>query len=133
VSVQEAIVAGVVDRFHMSRKKACLWVTLITLIVGVIVCLGYNVLYFELTLPNHTVGQILDVLDYISNYCLMPIVALLTCLLVGWVVGPQTVIDEVTLGGFKFSRKALYVVMVKVVVPILLLILLLQSLGILSL
>jgi hypothetical protein len=33
------------------------------MIVGVIVCLGYNKLYFELKLPNGTVAQILDVME----------------------------------------------------------------------
>ena len=87
-------------------------------------------LYFELTLPNHSVGQILDVMDYISNFVLMPVVAITTCILVGWIIKPKSIIEEVTLGGFKFGRERLYVVMVKVITPIMLLFLLLQSLGI---
>ena len=42
---------------------------------------------------------------------------------------PKTVIDEITLGGNKFQRKTLYLVMVKVIAPIILLLLLLQALG----
>ena len=94
-----------------------------------IVCLGYNALYFEFTLPNGTVGQILDIMDYISNNCLMPLVAFLTCILVGWVIKPKTIIDEVTQGKFKFQRKGLYIVMIKFIAPALLLVLLLQSIG----
>ena len=59
----------------------------------------------------------------------MPVVAIATCLLVGWVVKPKTVIDEITLGGHRFNREKLYVVMVKFVTPVMLLFLLLQSLG----
>ena len=133
VSVMEAIVASAMDKLHTSRKKAALGVTLVALIAGIVVCLGYNKFYFEATLPNSTSpGQILDVMDYISNYFLMPIVAIATCILIGWVVKPKTVIDEVTAGGFRFGRKRLYVVMVKVVAPILLFFLLLQSLGVLQ-
>lgn len=102
------------------------------LVVGILVCLGYNVLYFEAALPNGTVGQLLDVLDYLSNYCLMPVVSLSTCILVGWIIKPQTLIDEVTLGGVRFSRERLYVVMVRYIAPLLLLLLLLQALGILT-
>lgn len=98
-----------------------------------IVCLGYNVLYFELKLPNGAVAQILDLMDYLSNNLLMPTVALLSCILIGWVVKPQTIIDEVTIGGYKFVRKKLYIVMVKFVAPVLLAALLLQSLGVFSL
>ena len=130
VSVMEAIVSSIMDKFHFSRKKSTLLVTAYALLVGAAVCFGYNFLYFAVTLPNGTVGQILDVMDYISNNCLMPLVALLTCILVGWIVKPKTVIDEVTLGGFRFRRKTLYIVMIKIVAPILLFVLLLQSFGI---
>lgn len=129
VSILEAIVASAMDKFHMSRKKATVLVSAYGLIGGLVVCLGYNVLYFELTLPNGTVGQILDVMDYISNYVLMPVVAIASCVLIGWVVKPKTIIDEVTVGNVKFGREKLYVVMVKVVTPIMLLLLLAQALG----
>ena len=95
--------------------------------------MGYNKLYFEFKLPNGTKAQILDVMDYLSNNCLMPLVALLTCILIGWGVKPKTIIDEVTEGGFKFRRKTLYIIMVKFIAPVLLVLLLLQSLGIIKL
>ena len=60
----------------------------------------------------------------------MPVVAIATCILVGWFAKPQAIIDEVTLGGIKFGREKLYVVMVKYVTPVMLLFLLLQSLGV---
>ena len=129
VSVMEAVVSGVIDKFSMERKKATLLVGLIALVGGIVVCLGYNVFYFELTLPNGSVGQVLDVMDYVSNYVLMPVVAIATCLLVGWVVAPKTVVEEITLGGHRFGREKLYVVMVTFVTPVMLLFLLLQSLG----
>lgn len=129
VSVMEAIVSSTMDKFHLSRKKSTVLVTAYAIIAGVIVCLGYNILYFELTLPNGAVAQILDVMDYVSNNLFMPLVALLTCILIGWVVKPKTVIDEITVGGNKFQRKALYVVMIKVIAPLILLLLLLQAVG----
>ena len=129
VSVMEAIVSSTMDKFHLSRKKSTLLVTVYGIIAGVIVCLGYNVLYFELTLPNGAAAQILDVMDYVSNNLFMPLVALLTCVLIGWVVKPKTVIDEISIGGNKFQRKALYVAMIKVIAPIILLLLLLQAMG----
>ena len=100
------------------------------IIVGAIVCFGYNFLYFELELPNGSVGQLLDLMDYISNNCLMPLVSLLTCILIGWVVKPKTIIDEVTLGRYKFGRKRLYIAMITVIAPLLLILLLLQAFGI---
>lgn len=129
VSVMEAIVSSIMDKFGITRQKSTILVTIYALVFGIIVCLGYNILYFEVTLPNGSVGQILDIMDYISNNCLMPLVALSTCILIGWVVKPKTVIDEVTIGGYRFQRKGLYIAMIKVVAPIMLFFLLLQSVG----
>jgi len=133
VSVMEAIVSSVIDRFHLERRKATLLVTLYALVFGAIVCLGYNVFFFSITLPNGSAAQILDVMDYISNYLLMPVVAITTCIMVGYVIKPQAIIDEVSIGGVKFSRRALYLFTIKYAAPILLFFLLLQSLGLFSL
>ena len=129
VSIMEAIVASITDQFHVNRKTATIITSIIALVGGIVVCLGYNIFYFELTLPNGGVAQILDVMDYVSNNILMPVVAIASCVLIGWVVKPKTVIDEVTLGGLKFGREKLYVVMVKFITPVMLLFLLLQALG----
>lgn len=132
VSIMEAIVVSLMDKFHISRIKAAVIETVIALAGGIIVCLGYNKLYFDITLPNGAHAQVLDVMDYISNNILMPIVAIGTCILIGWVVKPKTVIDEVEKTGHKFGRKHLYIVMIKVIAPLLLVILFLKSLGLLT-
>ncbi len=132
VSVMEAVVSSLMDKFHMSRIKAAAIETVIALAGGIVVCLGYNKLYFEISLPNGTKAQILDIMDYISNNCLMPLVAIGTCILIGWIVKPKTVIDEVEKSGCRFGRKKLYIVMIKFVAPILLVILLLKSLGVIT-
>lgn len=132
VSVMEAVVASFMDQFHISRTKAAVIETLIALVGGLAVCLGYNVWYFEWELPNGSTAQILDIMDYISNSCLMPVVAIGTCILIGWIVKPDVVIDEVEKNGCKFGRRKLYLLMLKYVAPVLLLVLLLKSLGILT-
>ena len=130
VSVMEAIVSGLMDKFHLTRKKSAVITTVYAVVGMLVVCFGYNIWYFELKLPNGATAQILDVMDYLSNNIFMPLVAILSCILIGWVVKPKTVIDEVTRNGEKFGRKKLYIVMVKFVAPILLALLLLQSFGI---
>ena len=129
VSVMEAIVSSFVDRLGYSRKKSTFIVIIYALIVGIIVCLGYNYLYFEVTLPNGSVGQILDIMDYLSNNIFMPLVALLESILIGWIVKPDLIIEEVTQGKIKFGRRKLYIVMIRFVVPFMLLVLLLQAAG----
>ncbi len=132
VSVMEAVVSSFMDKFHMSRIKAAAIETVIALAGGVLVCLGYNKLYFDIKLPNGANAQILDIMDYISNNCLMPLVAIGTCILIGWIMKPDTVLDEVEKSGHKFGRKGLYVVMIRYIAPVLLLVLLLKSIGILK-
>lgn len=130
VSILEAVVSGMIDKFEFERRHAALAESAIALIIGVIVCLGYNKLYFEITLPNGATAQILDVLDYVSNQILMPILAIGTCVLIGWVTKPKYIIDEVTRNGEHLGRKTLYKIMVQFVAPALLVVLLLKSVGI---
>lgn len=132
ISIMEAVVSSLMDKFHLSRAKACLLETAIALVGGIVVCLGYNKWYFDITLPNGAHAQILDVMDYLSNNLFMPLVAIGTCILIGWILKPKTIIDEVEKTGSKFSRRGLYVVMIKYITPVLLVILLLKSVGILT-
>lgn len=60
VSVMEAVVSSFMDKFHVTRTKAATIETGIALVGGVVVCLGYNKLYFEVKLPNGAVAQILE-------------------------------------------------------------------------
>jgi len=131
ISIMEALVSSVMDKFKVERQKGVLIIAAIALVVGVIVCMGYTCFYFEATLAPIAGGQILDVLDYVSNSLLMPVVAIATCILVGWIIRPKTVIDEITRNGETFGRKGLYVIMVKYITPIMLVVLLAKSLGIL--
>ncbi len=132
VSVMEAVVSSLMDKFHLSRIKAATIETAIALVGGVFVCLGYNKLYFNIKLPNGSSAQLLDIMDYISNNCFMPIVAIGTCILIGWITKPSMVIDEAEKTGCKFSRKKLYILMIRYIAPILLVILFLKSMGILT-
>ena len=130
VSLLEAVVSGMVDK-GMGRKKSTIIETVIALVIAVVVCLGYNLLYFEFKLPNsENPGQILDILDYVSNNILMPVLAIGTCILIGWITKPKAIIDEATKNGERFFRKHLYTAMVKFVAPVLLFILLLGSFGV---
>lgn len=130
VSIMEAIVGACMETFKSSRKKISIIITIIAAAAAVVVCLGYNVLSFGVTLPTGATGQnLLDVLDYVSNSLLMPVISLLTCIVIGWVVKPKWVIDEVESSGAKFGRKKLYTVMIKYIAPALMALLFLQSIG----
>ena len=130
VSVMETLVANCMEIFHKGRREMCAIVGIYSLITAVFICLGYNVLYFELPLPTGDTAQLLDVMDHISNSFLMPFISLLTSILVGWVVGPQWIISEVEKNGETFRRAGLYRVMIRYIVPVVMLILFLTSTGI---
>ncbi|MBE5901382.1 MAG: sodium-dependent transporter [Lachnospiraceae bacterium] len=132
VSLMEAVVASFMDQFNWERKRASIFEGICCFVIAVIVCLGYNKLYFEFTLPNGAVAQILDILDYLSNNLFMPIIAIAECILVGWVLGPSSIEEEIEKGGVKMGRKGLYEIMVKFVAPILLFVLFLRAAGVLT-
>ena len=61
----------------------------------------------------------------------MPIAALLTSIFVGYVLKPKAIIDEVKISS-KFRLEKLFVVIIKYVAPVMLIIILLTSLGIIK-
>ena len=135
ISILEAVVSSLMDKFKWSRKKAVVVETVIALILGVVVCLGFvegsPFNFKNLTLPNGSQGaQMLDIFDYVSNSILMPIVAIGTCIFVGWIIKTQVIENEATKNGEKFGRRHMYRAMVKYIAPILLAILLLTAFGV---
>ncbi len=131
ISVLESIAANVMEIFHIGRKKAVGILTAVYLAASGVIALGYSLFYLDIPLPNGSVGQLLDLMDYISNSVMMPFIALLSTILIGWVVTPDYVIDELQRGGTPFRRKKLYRIMIRYIAPIMMLLLFLQSTGIL--
>ncbi len=131
VSIMEAIVSGIIDRFNISRLKATLIVAVYGILLGVACSFGFgiwsNVKFFGF--------DILDFLDFVSNSVLLPLVGMLTCIVVGFVIKPKTVIEEIEING-PFKMKGFYTVMVKWVAPIFIFAILvssiLQGLGVLT-
>ncbi len=132
VSIMETLVASCMTLFHTTRKRMSLIIGALSAAAAALICLGYNVLYFELPLPNGSVGQLLDVMDYISNSFLMPLISFLTCIFVGWVVGPKWIEEEMESTGDPFKRKKLYSFMIRFVAPVIMAVLFLQSTGLLK-
>ena len=122
VSLMETVVSIFQDTFHWSRKFTCTLVMLGCLVLALPSSLGYGLLDWIAPLGL----SLLDFFDFISNSVLMPIVALLTCLFVGWVVKPKLVIDEVKLSS-SFSREKLFVVVVRYIAPVCILLILISS------
>ena len=124
ISLMETIVSVVMDKTPLGRKHATLIVTIAVLLIGMLSCLGYGPLGAVKIIGM----QFLDFFDFLSNSVLMPIVAFLTCILIGHVVGTRVISDEVTQNGAAFHREKLHRVMIRWVAPVLLVAILVSEL-----
>lgn len=132
VSIMETLVATTMSIFKMSRRKTSVIIGVLSLAAAVVICMGYNVFYFEVKLPNGATAQLLDIMDYISNSFLMPLISFLTAIFVGWVIKPKWIASEMKISADRFHKEKLYNVMIKFVVPVIMAMLFLQSTGFLS-
>lgn len=119
--------------FTQERKKTTRVLSVIYLIATAVIALGYSIFYVEVALPNGSTGQLLDIMDYISNSFMMPFISLLSAILIGWIMKPSWIAEEMELNGEKFKRKKLYNVMMRYIMPVIMVILFLQSTGVLNL
>lgn len=113
ISLTETLVSIVTDKFGWSRKKSTFIVMIYLIIVGIPVSLGFGVWSFIAPLGM----TLLDFFDFTSNSVLMPIVAFLTCIFVGYVIKPKVIIDEAEQNG-EFKFKKFYTVIIKYIAPI---------------
>ena len=122
ISLMETVVSIVKDKLGWDRKVVCLVVSIGSIMLGLPSALGFGVLG-EFTIAGLT---FLDMFDFISNSVLMPIVAFLTCIFVGYIIKPKTLIEEVELTG-KFTRKKLFSVIIKYIAPVFIVLILVSS------
>ena len=121
ISLMETVVSIIMEKFRLKRIPACLITVLICLLLGMLSVLGYSAWS-----SVEVIGmQFLDFFDFISNNIMMPIVALLTCILIGWVVKPKYVEDEVLVSQERFRARTLLSVMLRFVCPVCMIIILL--------
>ena len=122
ISLMETIVSILQDMLHWSRRLATLIVTLFAIAVALPSSLGFGIWSDIQPLGM----SFLDFFDFISNSVLMPVVALLTCIFVGYVLKPKAVIEEVTLNS-RFRREKLFTVTIKYIAPVCIIIILVSS------
>lgn len=123
ISLMETIVSILMDKFGWKRKTTSLIVFIYCLLMGIPSSLGFGVWDFIQPLGM----SILDAWDFLSNSIMMPIVALLTCIFVGFVLKPKAILDEARAEGSEFKSEKLFVVIIKWVAPIILVAILVSS------
>lgn len=125
ISLMETIVSVVMDKAGLNRMISTIIVTIAIFVIGIPSCLGYGP-----WAGIEIIGmKFLDFFDFVSNSVMMPIVAFLTCILVGHVVGTKVIADEVETEAGVFHRKKLHSVMIRWVAPILLVLILLSQVA----
>ena len=129
ISLFETLVSIVDDATHRGRRFAIIVCAVFVVVVGTIVNLGYNellsvdLMYSLFGIGEYQDAQLLDFFDFLSNTVMMPIVALLTCIFIGWIVKPQAIIAEVKQTS-KFTGEKLFVIMIKYIAPVLVVVIL---------
>ena len=71
----------------------------------------------------------LDLIDFVAEGLLMPFLAFLTSIVVGWLWGPKNIKDEIEMEGHKFGMYKFYWFCIKFVVPIAMIFVLLGQLD----
>ena len=117
ISLIETCVSIIADGARWSRRKSLIFTIIFTVLVGVFINLGYNKLSFIQPLGEGS--SLLDFFDFVSSSVLLPIVALLTVIFIGWIIKPKVIIDEVERSA-SFPVKGIWVLMIKYVAPVLL-------------
>ncbi len=122
ISLMETVVSIFRDKFGWNRTVTCIIVIGICIVLGVPSSLG-NGIWSGLKIIGM---DFLSFVDFLCNSVIMPIVALLTCVFVGYVIKPKMLIDEVEQSG-KFKGKILFSVVIKYIAPICIVIILISS------
>lgn len=113
VALLEAVTSVFQDATKLSRNKSILVILIYSLVVGAITSLGFGSLSFI----NIFGFSLFDFFDFITNAVLMPIAALLTCFFVFYVIGTDSIAEEVMISS-DFKHRKLYNFMITYVAPI---------------
>ena len=112
ISLVEAIVAVLRENCHLKRWVSCVIVFGIMLVLGILSSLGFGPLSF-IGIGSKT---ILDIIDYAANSILMPIVAIVTCVIAGYFSDAESLMDEI--GMKKKGYRMYYKIMIRYIAPV---------------
>ena len=122
IALSEAVASVMEDEWKCSRKTASVVMFVIMIILGLLSCLGFNILSFV-----QWAGMgILDLFDFLTNSVMMPVAAITICLLVLKVAGTQAVVDEVTQSS-EFRRRDIYLFVLRYLAVLFILVILISS------
>lgn len=132
VSLLEVVTAYFVDEKGWARKKAVIVLGIICFLIGIPSALSFNVLseftFFGLT--------IFSLMEFISSNLMLPIGGFFIAVFVGWIWGWENVVSFIKIGSENLFNRfqwllPLWKIILRIVAPVLIVIVLLSSLGIL--
>ena len=127
VSLLETVVSVFIDGAKLRRQMSIIASAGLLLVLGLLVVYGFGPLYTDLHPFDQEAGW-LGIFDMLTNSILMPIVAILTCFFIGYVVKISFISDEVESEGNSFMFKKPFEYMIKYICPICLLLILIFGL-----
>ena len=122
ISLFETVLSFICDKSKIERKLACLIIFIGSVLVGLLSTFGYSIWANVKILGM----QFLDLFDFASNSVLMPIIAFLTCIFIGYVVKVKTITDEIEISD-KAKKRTLLTLMIKYIAPIFIVLILVSS------
>lgn len=129
ISLFEVVTQFIIQKFKVNRKKSILIVALIAFVVSIFVgiSLGYEI--NGINKLKICGKNWLDFLDIVTNTILMPLCALGSCFVIGWLIdkkitlNPFTTLKALKEDGLEIGKvEKVFAIMVKYVTPILILI-----------
>ncbi len=117
VSLAETCASVFFDGAKMKRVKAIAITAILIIVMGVVCALGFENGPLALDTPLSQGAGWLGFLDTITNSIMMPITAILTCIVIGYVVKTTYLEDEISLSS-AFKTRKLFRIMIMYICPI---------------
>lgn len=118
ISIMEVASQFIIQKYKMPRKIATLMIALITFAVSIPVGISLGRSLGGSSSMQIFGMDLLSFLDTVTNTVLMPVCAMLSCIAVGWFIGPKNAIAELEADGNKFGPfKKVIGIMIKFIVP----------------
>ncbi|MFV0515895.1 MAG: sodium-dependent transporter [Aminipila sp.] len=133
ISLMEGTVAFVTEEWKFDRKKTAFVLAIIMFGIGILytssqACLNIKGIWLDANGLSFPIFG--DFMEYLTDKLIMPLCALLYCILVGWIWGVDNAAEEISSEGrYAFKLKGIYSILVKFVAPAAIIIIMLSGLG----
>ncbi len=129
ISLHEVVTAYVLEEYHVSRKKAALFVSFGIIVLGVLCSLSLGAVkslsFFGMTL--------FDLFDYVTAKIMLPLGGMSICIFVGTHIKKQLLRDQMTNNGkVRFYLFNTYAFFIKYLAPIAIGLIFLNELGLIQ-